>query len=222
MSLLDRVSSFVRESEVLSGAERLRAERFRDSGHRGRWTTSRAFLRQVLSRYVDDPPEAIRFETTSLGKPVMVGHPTIHFSLSHAGEVTVVAVTTVGPVGIDVEPLRTFSDFAGMMSISLTANERAKLERRPMAERPIWFLHGWTRKEALLKASGAGLSDGLQCLEVSLDPDDARIVTWKEQAINNWLLMRFDPYEGHVGAIGVECKGNVGVQIVRRQLETCQ
>ena len=32
------------------------------------------------------------------------------------------------------------------------------------------FLNGWTRKEAYLKATGLGITEGLQAIEVTLDP----------------------------------------------------
>ena len=45
------------------------------------------------------------FEYGEHGKPIFVGHPEIHFNLSHCREAVVCAVSD-RPVGIDVESIR--------------------------------------------------------------------------------------------------------------------
>ncbi len=209
-------ASFTEALTFLSQDEQLRANRFRDLSQRQRWAASRSYLRHVLSQYVDEPPDAIRFDYGTFGKPVLASHPAVHFSLSHAGELAVAAVTTIGPVGVDVEPLRSFPQLAGMMSLSMTASERAVLDQCSEEERATWFLHGWTRKEAVLKAIGEGLSGKLLNIEVSLDPSDPRLVAWDCHATEDWVIRQINPCAGYIGAVAIEVPEPLQVRIVHR------
>ncbi|MCA9078097.1 MAG: 4'-phosphopantetheinyl transferase superfamily protein [Planctomycetaceae bacterium] len=203
---------------VLSPDECMRAERYRDEAKRQRWAASRCFLRQVLSRYVDEPPEAIRFDRLPQGKLVLSDHPSLHFSLSHAGELTVVAVTTTNPVGVDIEPLRPYAELTGAVAISMTPRERDILDALPASKRARWFLHGWTCKEAILKATGAGIDDQLLKLEVSLDPNVPRVVAWDNRYEENWFLQTFAPDKRHIGAIAMKSQGTHEINVVQRTL----
>lgn len=81
------------------------------------------------------------------GKPVL-DHPTHHVSTSQSHGLSVVAVCDEGPVGVDVEHLDAIR-FAGFDDVALGPGEAA----RDPHERAVL----WTRKEAVLKATGEGL-----------------------------------------------------------------
>lgn len=81
------------------------------------------------------------------GKPVL-DHPTHHVSTSQSHGLSVVAVCDEGPVGVDVEHLDAVR-FAGFDDVALGPGEVAQDPR----DRAVL----WTRKEAVLKATGEGL-----------------------------------------------------------------
>lgn len=81
------------------------------------------------------------------GKPVLE-HPTHHVSTSLSHGLAVVAVCDDGPVGVDVEHLDA-TRFAGFEDVVPAPGEQA----RDLRERAVL----WTRKEAVLKATGEGL-----------------------------------------------------------------
>ena len=81
------------------------------------------------------------------GKPVL-DHPTHHVSTSQSHGLAVVAVCDDGPVGVDVEHLDA-TRFAGFEDVALGPDEAA----HDLRERAVL----WTRKEAVLKATGEGL-----------------------------------------------------------------
>lgn len=90
------------------------------------------------------------------GRPAVPGDP-VHFSLSHSGDLVMIALAEV-PVGADVEEVpgpRTVADVAP----ALHPAERAELDALAPGERPAAFARCWTRKEAYLKATGAGLTE---------------------------------------------------------------
>jgi len=83
------------------------------------------------------------------GKPMLPGGPS--FSLSHAGNLAVLAVSE-SPVGVDVEKPRPIRKAVAQKYFQ--GAEQAWLETDPQSR--FFFL--WTRKEAVLKCCGRGLS----------------------------------------------------------------
>ena len=97
------------------------------------------------------------FEYGEHGKPSIIGHPDIHFNLSHCREAVICAVSD-RPVGIDIESIREFKDSL----VHYTMNEQ-EVEQIEQAERPnVEFIRLWTMKEAKLKLSGRGITDNMK------------------------------------------------------------
>ncbi len=90
------------------------------------------------------------------GRPTVPGDA-VHFSLSHSGDLVMTALADV-PVGVDVEKIpgpHTVAD----VGPALHPDESAELDALAPAHRPAAFGRCWTRKEAYLKATGAGLTE---------------------------------------------------------------
>lgn len=202
--------------DVLAPDELLRADRLRDAEQRRRWAASRCFLRNVLSQYVDDRAETIRIDVHPNGKPTLTDYPECHFSLSHAAGVSVVAVTTLGPLGVDIEPIRPYAELRGAVTLSMTSREQYVLDALPEGDRVRSFLHGWTCKEAVLKATGTGINDQLLRLEVSLNPADSGVQSWDGRPSDDWCLIPFEPYPGYLGAVAIEHPNSDDVRLVQQ------
>lgn len=92
----------------------------------------------------------------NFGKPRFETVPDIHFSLSHARD-RVMAAVSDRPVGCDVESVRKLTP--GLAELCLTAEELARLATLPEgAERQREFCRLWVRKESVVKATGTGFS----------------------------------------------------------------
>ena len=97
------------------------------------------------------------FEYGEHGKPRLVEHPDIHFSLSHCREAVACAVSR-RPVGIDVESVRRYKE--PLAAYAMNDGERADILA---AERPdVAFARLWTMKEARLKLTGEGITTNLK------------------------------------------------------------
>jgi len=97
------------------------------------------------------------FEYGEHGKPAIVGHPEIHFNLSHCRE-AVICVVSDRPVGVDVESVRKYEDSL----VRYTMNDQ-ELAQIAAAERPdTAFIRLWTMKEARLKLSGIGITNDVK------------------------------------------------------------
>ncbi len=159
---------------LLDATERDRARRFLRKNDADRWTVARAGLKDILASYCGIQPRDVRFRTERNSKPVMEdvpGRDGVHFNLSHSGAVAAVAVTRLGPVGVDVEYRRTIPDWREVASRFFSASEYNALIGVAAAQRDDAFLRCWTRKEAVIKATGEGLSAELDSFDVSFEPD---------------------------------------------------
>lgn len=193
---------------LLDADERARADRFHREQHRRRWTVSRGRLREVLSEYCGLDAREIRFSTTGNGKPVLADHALsgrYHFNLSHAKGLAVVAVTDAGPIGVDLEREYELSDFHAVARRFFSPLERAQLAAFEPASRRHGFFCCWTRKEAVIKATGEGLSARLDSFDVSLQPHSGRLLTWGGDGRkgSEWRIHHFEPGPGYVGAVAV-------------------
>lgn len=137
-----------------------------------RWRASRGLLREILARYVGGDPAAIAFSRRAGGKLALAGPGAAApaFNLSHSGALLLVAVGRDRRVGIDVERIRAASTGELVGARYLAAAERAALAELPADRRPEAFAAVWARKEAFLKATGAGIAGGLCSFAVSVDP----------------------------------------------------
>jgi len=155
--LNDQIDNFDWQTglEALSEQRRQLALRFRyDLGRR---TCVAAYLLLCKAlREVYGIKEKPVFEYGEHGKPVIVGHPEVHFNLSHCREAVACAVSD-RPVGVDIESVRNFSE--SLLNYTMNHEEADHIRH---AERPdIEFIRLWTMKEAVLKRTGEGLHSDL-------------------------------------------------------------
>lgn len=97
------------------------------------------------------------FEYGEHGKPFIVGHPDIHFNISHCREAVLVVVSD-RPVGADVECIREYKD--SLVRYTMNDAEIARIEQSDHPE--VAFIRLWTMKEAKLKLSGRGITDQMK------------------------------------------------------------
>lgn len=185
-------------ADVLSPDERRRADAFHRPADRRRFRASRRALRLLLGAYVGARPEALAFETRPGGKPVLPGGPA--FSLSHTGPHLLVAVHASDAVGVDAEAVAPGMATDGVLARVLTARERAAVEAAP--DRDAAFARAWTLKEALLKATGEGLSRPMTSLVLDLGavPPTLRAAPSSYPGPERWRLWAWVS-EGVAGAV---------------------
>lgn len=122
---------------------------------------SRVVLRAVLSKEIGCSPESVPLSFGKHGKPQVMNGP--QFNVSHAGTMIVIAVHATCPIGVDIEP-RARGLERTTMDLILTAAEMDRAKHKTL--NPLERLRLWTRKEALVKATGSGLRTDLRQIEV--------------------------------------------------------
>jgi len=111
---------------------------------------------------------------------------------------------------VDVERLRSFDQTDGIAERYLCPAEQATLGATPNDAKTMLLLTYWTRKEALLKATGDGLSMPFDQLDVSgiagalprglTIPDGSGVM-------RPLAVMDLKPAVGYIGALAVEGRG---------------
>jgi 4'-phosphopantetheinyl transferase len=190
---------------VLGEEERRRADAFVFPRDRQWYVISHAFLRRVLSWYVPQPPGALRFAAGPYGKPSLDGPeglPRPEFNLSHCPGLALVAVAAE-PVGVDVEAVRAGAPETGVADY-FHPSERRALAALPADRHRAAFYRCWTRKEAVVKAIGVGMSVGLDSFEVAVDLDVPTVALGRGAhfpAGRPWRLLHLEPAPGFLGAV---------------------
>jgi 4'-phosphopantetheinyl transferase len=142
-------------ADLLDDSERHRSAHFRLPADRDRFVLGAALLRIAAGLRLRAAPSAVVVDRACddcgrpHGKPRLPGTD-LHASVSHSGNVVLVSLTGVGPVGVDVEVIRTL-DLGAIAAYTCTATEQQHV--RGLAD----FFAYWTRKESVLKATGEGL-----------------------------------------------------------------
>ncbi|MGH8778244.1 4'-phosphopantetheinyl transferase family protein [Paraburkholderia sp.] len=147
-------------------AERERAGRYRQFADRARFLAARVALRTLLAGRIGEAPHALRFTTGRYGRPALDGYPALSFNVSHAGEHALIAISAGRVVGVDIERVDRALDWRPLADLVCTPDERRALDSSATAQQLSGFLLSWTAKEALLKALGLGIAEGLQCIAV--------------------------------------------------------
>jgi 4'-phosphopantetheinyl transferase len=118
------------------------------------------------------------------------------------------AVSREREIGVDIEAVRPIEDdIAGQY---FSPREVAALRALPESEHLAAFYRCWTRKEAIVKAIGEGLSHPLTSFDVSLGPATPAIVERFEgepDAAGVWRLANFEPASGYAGAVACRTAG---------------
>jgi len=207
---IDAVSDDSELRALLSDDELARLDRFKLPNAAAQFIQTRARLRRWLGERLDLPPQSLRFELSERGKPrlaVGCGTANLEFSVSHSGDWGMIALSTAGAVGIDIERHDTTRDFDALARRFFSTEEADALRATPHeAERIALFYALWTAKEALAKATGEGLAMDFRAFSLLPEaglPHVPVVSAALPQLIRDWSVFPLTAPEGYSAAIAV-------------------
>jgi 4'-phosphopantetheinyl transferase len=210
---VDQVSGQNSQLEVLDPLERARADRHRSDRARARYVARHAFYRRVLAACLGIEPRAVPIRTGAQGRPELAWPDAPDFNTSHADGLAVIAVSHGRRVGVDIERDRDLDDAPDLAEACLTVRELEAFRATPSASRSRAFLALWTRKEAVVKAAGGGLSIPLDGFDTGpIDTPVAREVVGLPGG-RSFVLASIDWFPGWHGSIALE---GAGIQVLPR------
>jgi len=197
---------------LLGPEERVRAERFHQMHDRERFVRSHGILRRLLGQASRLDPGTIRYEYGPRGKPRLLEwqpRPSmpgsvLQFNLSHSGSRALVALAWDREVGVDIEEIRPRVAMDELVQRFFAARECAEFAGLAPELRIAAFYAGWTRKEALVKATGQGIAAaGLSDFAVRIDPEAEPGPYWaKDPALlESWSVREVATRPGYRAAV---------------------
>lgn len=148
---------------LLDEQELARAARFKFDHDRERFMLGHGWMRELLAHYLGRSPASIHAERGRFGKPFLPDGE-LHFNLSDTKDAIAFAVCRSVEIGVDVETIDRRVDHEAVSAHYFTPEEQHRIAQSEQPKRT--FLEFWTRKEAVLKASGVGIMDDLRSLRV--------------------------------------------------------
>lgn len=109
------------------------------------------------------PIQQLDIRVNDYGKP-FIPDSTLHFSLSHSKKLWCIGICNERELGVDIEELNVNIEYNEIAQNYFSNDEQKAVNQslNPLNE----FYKLWTRKEAVLKATGIGLNTDLCQIEV--------------------------------------------------------
>lgn len=197
----------------LSAQESRRAVAFANPVDQRRYIAAHGFMRAVLAHYTAIEASALCFIEGAAGKPALApaqAASAIQFNLSHSGDLVLCGAAREQPVGVDVEVVRQLDDLPALLRSSFSADERRQFDALDASLRHEAFFAAWTRKEAVIKALGTGLSTEPARIEVTIDPrrqPGVVAIDGSAAEAHRWSLWGDRLLQGAWWAAACPCKG---------------
>lgn len=208
IDLSQHVSYVDAYAKFLNAEETERAQRFYFLKDRQYFTITRACLRLLLGKYLNQAPADIHFTLNQYGKP-FVAEQALHFNVTHSQDIALIAFNLNQALGVDIEKITREVEYLDLAQRFFAEEEIQQLTSVPVTQQAQVFFNIWTRKEAFIKAIGQGLSFPLTKFAVTglLDRPPALIrVDDNEFAKLSWMFTSFVPATDYLAALGVAQK----------------
>lgn len=194
---------------LLNSDEHTRYAAYRKPADQRRFLTGRVLARTVVGQRLGLAPADVALDSTCPdcgkphGRPRVVGS-TLELSITHAGERVGLALIDGVPVGLDVEATSRNSGDE-LLRYTLSPAELATVEALPADDRGAAFFRYWTRKEAVMKATGLGLKLPLRSITLAPPGEPPRLLSATDGALdpNRTTIVDLSPGDGYLAALAV-------------------
>ncbi len=210
----------LRLETYLSGEEIRRANRFVFEKDRNSFIRTRGLLREIIGEYLSLKPGSVNLSEEAFEKPRLMDfeHRWLRFNVSHSGDYSLLAFAKNREIGVDLERKKIGIDFDNLADSQFSEDESTGIQKAVPAQKEALFYRCWTRKEALVKATGKGLSIPLKTFTVPLDEiPPGRQIQRKTICLNetNWQLYQPELIsEEYESALAIQGEGPVELRFL--------
>jgi 4'-phosphopantetheinyl transferase len=190
---------------LLNEEERARMERMRLGISRHEFVVGRAMLRMVAGAATACGPREVTIGVGEHGKPRVEG---VEFSVAHSHGLVLLAMCREAALGVDVEWVEREIESLEIARSTFAPGEVKRIEQAAEgAERAQTFFAVWTRKEAIVKAHGQGLTIPLESFEAPEGEEEQAVeLVVKGDARKLWVR-GIEVGEGFAGALAAAAEG---------------
>ncbi|WP_165799570.1 4'-phosphopantetheinyl transferase family protein [Sphingomonas oleivorans] len=175
-------------------------ERYAREADRIHYANAHGILRNVLGKALNEDGAALAIGEEAQGRPRLTGRTDLSFSIAHSRDRLAIALAD-RPCGVDVEYSEAGESDEIVAIHCFHPDECAAIAACPKAQRTQCFYAVWTRKEAVLKALGLGLTIDPAGFSVGADGEAARFdENPHAPRIFSWAL---DPIDGFQMALAL-------------------
>jgi 4'-phosphopantetheinyl transferase len=186
---------------VLNAEEQKRGLKFYHDRDYLRFLNRRLHTRVILGSMLEIAPNKLEFDSSSSGRPFVKRRELkLDFNVAHSEDIGILAVSTGGEIGVDLELLMPIPQALEIAKIHFSLSELIAIDSLPITAQSTEFLRLWTCKEAYLKAIGVGLSMSMSQCEVSVSPTKWISINGCSTEAKEWWLDQFF-VDGCVGAV---------------------
>lgn len=153
--------------QILSEDERSRADRFKREYLKRNFIAARGNLREILALSLGCEPRTIQFGYSDRGKPYIQNFNGIHFNLSHSQDLAIYVICQDREVGIDLEFINSQCDVDSIAKRYFLPSEQKVISYLCERDKYLAFYRAWTLKEAYGKATGEGIANILDQVDVT-------------------------------------------------------
>lgn len=193
----------------LSPAEQRRAARFRHVRDRRRYVIAHGELHRLLAAYLHKEPDTFLLHTGRRGKPELRAprDTDLRFNIAHADDLAILGFTNGRDIGVDIERLDRTVAAEDLAERFFSPAELDFLLSLPAHRRGPAFIRMWTCKEALAKATGAGIAGTpLASFSVVLEGAAPRLRSANDgnpDPTVGWSLLESAVADGYAAAVAV-------------------
>jgi 4'-phosphopantetheinyl transferase len=193
---------------ILNEEEKIKAKRFVFEKHQRRFIVARSTLKIILSNYLKIAPNQIGLKYSSRGKPTLIkdiNPDKLEFNVSHSEELAIYGITRDRLIGVDVEYNRAMGDAEQLAKRFFCPQEYEIIRSLNSPEKEQTFFQLWTAKEAYLKATGEGISGGLDQIVVSLETINPFLALPNSgKPLTDWTLFTLTPQTEYLASVVVQ------------------
>jgi 4'-phosphopantetheinyl transferase len=163
----------------LSDDEVERANKLKVDDKKTQFVITRGVLRQLLSNVLDMSEKEIVFNYGEHNKPYLdcqYNNQSVEFNVSHSGNYALIALGLKDKLGVDIEMINNKVDYQSLSQRFFSNIERKSLLKINESEQLDTFYRIWTRKEAFIKATGKGVTFGLDRFSVPANVETVDII----------------------------------------------
>jgi len=121
----------------------------------GESAAAHAATRRILASLLGVAIPDVEMFDAPKGKPLLRNDSSLHFSISHSRNMSMIAVTRVAPVGVDIEQLRAVPNAEAILRRFFSPEQIGTILSDE--NRDLRFVEAWTRAEATVKVCGASV-----------------------------------------------------------------
>jgi len=194
---------------LISPAEFAESRKYLGRQVRDSYLITRAFVRAVLSQYIDVNPQCWRFRTNAYGKPEVAtpaAGRSLRFSLANTDGLVTCAVALGRDIGVDAEVIDGTVETDEIADYFFAPAEVAALRALPPDERRYRFFEFWTLKESYIKARGLGLSLPLEKFAFVAHRNEPIEIVFDSSLVDdprNWQFSLLRPIKSHLIAVAL-------------------